>query len=532
MQIVSIRELATQGSIAATVILGMFLALPGCSQGAPGNDEPAETRVPSGTVESLEEPATTPDDEPLASPRVDDILPEEFQRLWHTWTGDLNGMIERRAIRVLVPFGGYQFYYDHGQPRGAIVELLQRMEVFLNDELQRRHIKVYVAAIPVSRDHLIPYLLEGHGDLIAGDLTVTDDRKHQLNFSRPLLKDVNEIVVTGPTAPDLNEIDDLAGQEIVVRASSSYFEHLQLLAADFRARGLEPPVISLSDELLEAEDLLEMTSAGLIPMTILDDYKARFWSSVFPDITVREDLSINNDGVIAWAMLPESKDLAAFVERFLRKNGRGTLVGNDTFNRHLANASHVRCSMTASSLAKRAALVSWLKMYAEEFDFDWLMLAAQGYQESRLIQSKKSAAGAIGVMQIKPETAADKNVNVPDITILENNIHAGAKYMRFLADRYFSDRMDELNRWLFSLAAYNAGPARVAGLRKEASENGLDPDRWFGNVEIIAARRIGSETVGYVSSIYKYFIGYKMSEARSIEKHRRHADELTECDDQ
>lgn len=531
MQIVSIRKLVKHSSNAAVVMLVLFLALPACSQDAPDDDEPVDSRVPAETVESLEEPAATPDDEPLASPGVGDVLPEEFQRLWNPWKGDLDGMIERRAIRVLVPFGGYQFYYDHGRPRGAIVELLQKMEIFLNNELQRRHIKIYVAAIPVSRDHLIPYLLEGHGDLIAGDLTVTDDRKHELSFSRPLLKDVNEVVVTGPTAPELNDIDDLAGQEIVVRASSSYFEHLQLLVADFSARGLEPPVVKLSDELLEAEDLLEMTSAGLIPMTILDDYKARFWSSVFSNITVREDLSINNDGVIAWAMLPESKDLAAFVERFLRKNGRGTLVGNDTFNRYLSNASQVRCSITAKSLAERAVLVRWLKMYGEEFDFDWLMLAAQGYQESRLIQSKKSAAGAIGVMQIKPETAADKNVNVPDITILEDNIHAGAKYMRFLADHYFSDGLDELDRWLFSLAAYNAGPARVARLRKEASEKGLDPDRWFGNVEIIAARRIGSETVGYVSSIYKYFVGYKMSEARSIEKHRRHSDELTECDE-
>ena len=466
---------------------------------------------------------------PLASPDVIDVLPEEFHNLWDPWHGDLDQMIERRAIRVLVPFGGYQYYFVRGRPRGAIVELLEKMELFINKELKRRNIRVYVVAIPVSRDHLIRYLLEGHGDLVAADLTVTDARKREVQFSRPLLKDINEVIITGPSSPQLDSLDDLAGREIVVRESSSYYEHLQRLSESFVERDLEPPIIKLSDELLEAEDLLEMLNAGLIPLTVLDDYKAEFWASVFPEITVRSDLSINDNGVIAWAMNPERKDLAAFVERFLRKNGRGTLVGNDAYNRYLANASRVRCAQKLDSLGQQSDLVAWLKMYGEEYDFDWLMLAAQGYQESRLRQARKSAAGAIGVMQIKPSTAADKNVGIPDVTGMENNIHAGTKYMRFLSDRYFSEDVDETNRWFFSLAAYNAGPARVIRLRNEARKEGLDPNRWFGNVEIIAARRIGRETVGYVSSIYKYYIGYKMSEARSEEQHRRHADDLVGC---
>ena len=135
-------------------------------------------------------------------------------------------------------------------------------------------------------------------------------------------------------------------------------------------------------------------------------------------------------------------------------------------------------------------------------------------------------------MQIKPSTAADPNVNVQDVTILQNNIHAGSKYMRFISDRYFSEGIDELNRWLFSLAAYNAGPARVAKLRREASESGLDRNSWFGNVEIIAGQRIGRETVNYVSSIYKYYVGYKLSEVRITEERERHGAELTGCDEE
>ena len=452
--------------------------------------------------------------------------------LWQPWHGDLDGIIERRVIRVLVPFGGYQYYYVRGRPRGAIVELLQKMESHLNKELERRHIKVYVAPIPVSRDQLIPFLLDGHGDMIAADLTVTEARSKQLLFSRPLLKGINEVIVTGPSSPPIKDLNDLSGVEVVVRASSSYFEHLQRLNEQFARDGIEPVLVREADELLEAEDLLEMVNAGMIPTTVLDDYKAEFWHSVFPKIVVRNDISINNSGAIAWAMKPESKELAAYVERFLRKNGRGTLVGNDTYNRYLADSSRVRCAMSPNRTSGMEELVHWFKTYGDKYNFDWLMLAAQGYQESHLKQSRKSHVGAVGVMQIKPSTAADPNVNVEDVTILQNNIHAGSKYMRFISDRYFSDGMDELNRWLFSLAAYNAGPARVAKLRREASESGLDRNSWFGNVEIIAGQRIGRETVNYVSSIYKYYVGYKLSEVRITEERERHGAELTGCDEE
>jgi membrane-bound lytic murein transglycosylase MltF len=139
------------------------------------------------------------------------------------------------------------------------------------------------------------------------------------------------------------------------------------------------------------------------------------------------------------------------------------------------------------------------------------MVAAQGYQESRLDQSVVSKSGAIGVMQLLPSTANDKNVGIPDIHLIDKNIHAGTKYLRFLVDRYFSGgELDELNRHLFGFAAYNAGPARVAKLRAEAKESGLDPNVWFDNVEVIASKRIGRETVQYVSNIYKYYIAYRL----------------------
>jgi membrane-bound lytic murein transglycosylase MltF len=158
-------------------------------------------------------------------------------------------------------------------------------------------------------------------------------------------------------------------------------------------------------------------------------------------------------------------------------------------------------------------MASYFREYGERYDLDWLLLAAQGYQESRLNQDLRSPAGAVGVMQLLPSTAADPNVGIPNIEDLENNIHAGAKYLAFLRDRYFSDEaIDSLNQQLLSLAAYNAGPARVARLRREAADEGLDPNVWFRNVELIAARRIGRETVRYVNNIFKYYVAYSRVE--------------------
>ena len=439
-------------------------------------------------------------------------------------------MIERRVIRVLVPYGGYQFYYDDGQPKGAVYELVQRFETYINEQLDRRNIKVYVVVIPVSRDELLPALLKGHADFVAADLTPTEARSSEFNFSRPLLIGINEVIVTGPAAPQVATLDDLAGQEIFVRQSSSYFEHLRRLSATMEASGLESPQIEPTDELLEAEDLLEVVNAGMIGMTVLDDYKARFWAGVFPEITVREDLVINEGGTIAWATRKDTPELSKVINQFLRKFGKGSMIGNDTFNRYLKDAARVRCAHSGNNTGKIEALADVFQTYGEQFDFDWLMLAAQGFQESGLRQDRRSPAGAVGVMQIKPSTAADRNVGIDDISTVDSNIHAGAKYMRFLADRYFDDEgIDDLNQWLLTLAAYNAGPAKVARLRREATENGYDRNIWFNNVEIIAARRIGRETVTYVSNIFKYYVGYQVISARRDIRSQRHGEILTEC---
>ena len=493
----------------------LILALAACG----GDDSPQVDGTEPVDIELVPE-----------SPDVGDLLPQPMEAIWQPWFGDYPDMVERRIVRVVVPYGGFQFYYEAGMPRGAVYELLQRFEAHINQQLGRKNVRVYVVVIPQSRDKLIPALVDGRADIVAADLTVTDLRNRAIDFSRPVRKDVSEIVVAGPNAPAIDSLDDLAGREVLVRASSSYFEHLQLLAEDFLTRGLEPPEIRLADELLEAEDILDMLDAGVADITVMDDYKAEYWASVFPNITPRNDLVVNAGGEIAWAVRKDSPELLAAINGFMRRYGRGTLVGNDTFNRHLADASRARCSASSNNTPEALELAGYFQQYAEQYGFDWLMLVAQGLQESGLRHDRRSHKGAFGIMQVKPSTAADKNVGIDDITHVRDNIHASAKYMRFLSDRYFSDdSVDDLNQWLFSLAAYNAGPAKILRYRREARSQGYNPDVWFNNVEIVAARRIGRETVTYVSNVFKYYTSYKLVAGRGEVFQERFGSVLTAC---
>lgn len=476
-------------------------------------------------------------DRTLATPTAEserqpaaEVLPEQFASLWKPWFGDLDGLLERRIVRVVVPFGGYQYYYEEGRPRGAIQELLRQFELYINRRYDTRNLRLQVVVIPAARNKLIPDLVEGHVDLVAADLTITAARRQMVRFSRPLLEDINEVLVTGPAAPPIESLEDLSGRPVFVRRSSSYFEHLLRLTREFEADGREPPILVPADELLEAEDILELVDAGFAQMTVLDDYKARFWSGVFPNLIVRDDVVINRGGSIAWAVNRQSAEFGALVDAFLEEYGRGTLVGNDIFNRYLADAERVRCSGDARPTAQLEEISGYFREYGAKYDFDWLMLAAQAYQESRLDQSKQSPAGAVGIMQIKPSTASDPNVGIEDISTAESNIHAGARYMRFIADRYYDETgIDRLNQWLLSLAAYNAGPARINRLRRRAAEAGHDANIWFDNVEIVAARRIGRETVEYVSNVFKYYIGYRAGAERIAQGDASVAHALTGC---
>ena len=453
---------------------------------------------------------------------VPTALPAGFAPLVEPFTGDLDGMIERRVIRVLTVQNPILYFVDQGREVGITHEAIKAFEAQVNKRLGKKVVTVHVIAIPVARDELIPRLLAGQGDIAAAQLAITPERQQQVDFSNPFATGVREVLVTGPAAPPVASLEDLSGKEVYVRLSSSYAEHLKRLNTHFETESKAPVRILPAEEVLEDGDILEMVNAGLVPATVVDEFMADLYLQVFPGLTKRSDIA-SQPVSIAWAFRKGSPQLAAEINAFVKTHQQGTLAGNVLLDKYLKTTKWVRNARSDADRQRFLSMIELFKKYADQYGLDYMLMAAQAYQESGLDQSKRSQMGAVGVMQILPSTASDKAVNIRDIEKLESNIHAGIKYNRWMIDTYYNEPgVTPLNRGLFAFASYNAGPARVAGLRREAAAQGLDPDKWFNNVELIAARRIGRETVTYVANIYKYYLAYQMlmqqSQARAQAK--------------
>lgn len=420
--------------------------------------------------------------------------------------GDLSQLEKKGVIRVLVAADLGFYYIEGGKPKGILAELLYHFE----KELRQRSSYFNLQIIPVHRDELIPSLQQGYGDLIVANLTITEPRKELIDFSAPVLKNVQELLVSHHSINPLTSLKQLSGQEVWVRASSSYFESLQAINRSLDSQSLQPVTVRFVEETLQDYELVEMVNQGHIPATILDSHKTELWIKLMENIRVHSDVPIREDGQIAWAMRKDSPKLKAFVNDYLKDYRSGTLLGNVIYGKYLDNTQWLKRILNPNHINKLESLAPLFDTYSSQYSFDSLMISAQGYQESGLDQTKVSHKGAVGVMQVLPSTAKDPNVNIPDIYQVENNIHAGVKYMRFIKDRYFDEQdISPDDQVYFALAAYNAGPANIRKMRRLAEKNGYDPNKWFRNVEIMARRNIGREPVHYVSNINRYFVIYK-----------------------
>jgi membrane-bound lytic murein transglycosylase MltF len=429
------------------------------------------------------------------------------------WTGDIDGMRDRRLIRVLTVYNKTLYFIDKGTPRGTAYDQGRLLEEALNRGAG--NLKINIQFIPMSRDELIPALLDGSGDIIMADMTVTPERLRQVAFADPWVAGVDEIVVTGPQGPAIESIDDLSGKEVFVRQSSSYFQSLTRLNDRFAREGKPLVAIVPAPEELEDEDLLEMANAGLVKVLVVDNHKAWFWQRVWPKLILHPTVSLRTNGEIAWAIRPDSPGLLKALNDFLAVNGKDSLNARMIFRRYLLNTQYVRGTQAADERFR--AVVAIFRKYGQQYNMDWMLMAAQGYQESRLDQNARSHVGAVGVMQVMPATG--KELGVGDVTRIEPNIHAGVKYIRKVIDRYYAaEPMSDLDKGLFAFASYNAGPARIRQLRREAASRGLDANVWFNNVERVASERIGRETVTYVSNIYKYYVAYLLVQGEYMQR--------------
>jgi membrane-bound lytic murein transglycosylase MltF len=423
-----------------------------------------------------------------------------------TWVGDFDGMLQHRIVRILVVPSKTFFFLNKGDELGVTAETGQEFEKWINKRHAKPPFDIKVVFVPTRRDRIFQDLIDGKGDIAAANLTITAERGAAVDFAEPWSKDVKEILVTGPSAPSIASISDLGGKAVMVRTSSSYYTHLVELNERFERENHATVKIVPADEDLEDEDLLQMVSAGLLPWAVVDAHKAKLWARILKDLALREDLAFNEHGEIAWAIRKKCPLLQREINEFVAAHGR---FAGDLISEYLYAGKVVRNALAPPEIEKFRELIRYFKIYGERYAIDPYMLAAQAYQESSFNQSLRMKSGAVGVMQMMESTAHDE-LGIDDIVShAEDNIHAGAEYLRYLIDKYLNDpEIPEREKVLMTLAAYNAGPGNLKHFRDKARQSGFNPNVWFGNVEHGAAAVVGQETVQYVGNIYKYYVVY------------------------
>jgi membrane-bound lytic murein transglycosylase MltF len=501
-----------------TMLLSLFSIL-SCSK---NEKSPSTLQPPIETADTLASQVLSPEgfSNEVATTSGQLVIPTSFGRR----TGDLDQMLKARSIRALVTINPISFFYSHGKPKGIVYEELEQLERVVNKEFKTGRLKVKVNFIPMRPDELGPALLQGVGDFIAAGIVITPGRQKTYAFTTPIMTNVTQIIVTGPDQANAKGLDNLVGKDIYVSPLTSFYDNLRRINEDRARAGKAPLSVKPADKNLQEDDLVEMVNARLIPATVAMQHRAGLWEQVLPNVRLHPEMVIASEGELGWVMRKGNPELKELLDRFAATHGEGTLFGNTLLRRYLKNAKWVKDSTSALEMRKFAACVEYVKKYAADYNFDYLMIVAQGYQESRLDQSKKSPRGAIGIMQVIPKYAAAPPINVPDVSRTDRNILAGVRMLNNIVTTYFNDpAIDEVHKTLFTFASYNAGPTRIVRLRKKAKEDGLNPNKWFGNVELEVAKEVGEETVMYVDNIYKYYIAYKLAAERKLELQKARA---------
>jgi membrane-bound lytic murein transglycosylase MltF len=487
---------------------GLGLSLCALLAGCDKKQAPATAGQPAKQEAAQASSSLAPDESASAGGSGSLVLPTGFGQR----TGDLDQMVKNRTIRALVIVNRIGFFYTQGKPQGIQFEALQEFEKFVNQKEKSGKLPVKVIFLPMRPDQLEAALTGGLGDMIATGIVITPQREQRVAFSTPLVKNVPQIVVSGPALGNVSGFDSMAGKAIYVNPISTYYENLKRVSEARQKAGKPALNIKAADANLNDDDLIEMVNAGLIPATVTIKNRADLWAQVLPTIKTHPEMVVASGVDLAWVMRKNNPQFKQVIDEFLTTHAAGTSFGNTLVRRYVQNTKWIRNSSSPQEIAKFNSYVQYFKKYSDEYTFDYLMMEAQGYQESLLDQDMKSHVGAVGVMQVMPKLAAANPINIANVNDADGNIHAGVKMMRHIADTYFSDPgIDPLNKTLFTFAAYNAGPNRIVRLRNKAKEDGLDPNKWFGNVELEVAKSVGQETVTYVSNIYKYYVAYKLT---------------------
>lgn len=398
--------------------------------------------------------------------RVDDhLLARRFSRHHQkTFTDDLPGLKERGRLRMITRNNPMTYFIHRGRQVGFEYELMRK---FAEEHGLRLDI-----VIPDSHADLLTYLREGKGDVVAAAMTITPERGDLAAFSRPY-NEVDELVVVRAGVDSINSLDDLAGRTVHVRRSASFYTTLKALQDSI---DLE---IALVSDAMETEEILAGVEEGLYDITLCDsnllDVELAYGRRLKAAFSIKPTL-------LGWAVRKENPALLAALDQYVSEE-RGGLYFNMMKKRYFKNRRTIakaKDSLRVDLSGRLSPYDDLVKKYARQYGQDWRMIMAQMYQESKFDPQASSWVGALGLMQIMPDTGLE--LGFDDLRDPEANIHAGTKYMHQLVNR-FDPALPMEERVRLALASYNVGYGHVLDARQLAREKGWDPDRWFGNVE-------------------------------------------------
>jgi peptidoglycan lytic transglycosylase F len=417
---------------------------------------------------------------------------------------DLNEIKKRKVLRVLTRNTSSTFFIYKGEQLGFEYELAKEFAKSIGVLLEM--------VIPPSREALLEYLESGKGDLIAASMTRTIEREKRFFFSAPY-QFVSELLIVPAKDKNTKSLSDLKGKTVSVRKSSSYYETLMTMKD---ALGFQ---IALLPEDLETEDILAQVGAGKIAATVAD--------SNIVEIELTYNNNIRSVGPlgdvveIGWMMRRNQSELKKEIDDFMKRLYKGTFY-NIMVNKYFKDLKGRRSDQRfrADRGGQLSPYDALIKKHSRAHEMDWRLITAQMYQESGFNPKATSWVGAKGLMQVMPRTAQE--LRIDNLEDPNNGILAGTRVMARYSNYFNSPEISAKDRIRFALASYNCGPGHVYDARDLAKEIGLDPNKWFGNVEkamlLLSKREIAKkvrygycrceEPVNYVSQIQNRYDHY------------------------
>lgn len=444
------------------------------------------------------------------------------------WLGDLDGMLKRGQLRVLIPFSRTYFFQKNSQHLGLSAEILKLYECFLNDQVVLDDKRMEVVFLPTPQERLLEELFAGKGDVIAADILPQPAQEQQVKMISPVALEIQEILVTGPNASLFKSIFNLSGQTITVRENSPYAASLQKLNNTLTSIGKKPVTIQFAAPFLQDEDLLEMTGLGLLPMTIIDNHVGEVWSNILDGVNLHKKIALRTAKELTWVIRADNllleESITYFKENnYLHQDGHQILTAY-----YRQRGGELQNNLEPAALARYQSTLALFEKYGKKYHFPPQLLAALAYHQSGL-DPDFGKNGTVGIMGLDPSATLQEGLetNLKEIRKTEYNIHTAARYLRFLADHYFSSStLGELDRNLMAVAAYQTSPEQVIAARKKAALTGFNPDLWFNHTEEALAALLSEESeeekniARSTRNIYKYFTVYESFSAQNKDQNQ------------